>query len=103
MLKKKEKKIAEDFLDKFLKGDNLKEIRWLLEVAPLSDARDVALGYMAGRYLSGVPTLLIIDFGIQKDDAKLYAELISIFSEKAPEILEKIESELTESLTSENL
>jgi len=101
MTKGKKKKVkvrefADGFLDSLLKGDVLNQIRWVTNAYPLSDLRDVAVGYIIG-----ATTMKLYDYGGIKaiiDDAEFTSKdfdivMQQVFREKLPEIIDKIEKD----------
>lgn len=89
------RKFVEGQIDKFIKGDILSHIQWVAYAYPLSDLRDVALGYVVGLIFGkyeGHCLLTEISEGsrLQIRDTDV---VMRVFKEKLPEIIDKIEKE----------
>lgn len=88
----------EKFLENMLEGDIISRIAWVSRAAPLSDLRDVAIGYVIGRVLerheSFGQILELLDGSklVSEDYQNLYAVII----EKLPKLIEKLEREFCE-------
>jgi hypothetical protein len=98
-LKKDERKEVERFLDDYLDGDILPRIGWILAKAPLSDIRDVALGYVIGEALAKIHAIGILTGPYPSD--KVMSEVIEMLKLRIPKILEKVERE-TERISAES-
>lgn len=82
----------ESEIDRMVREEIVKDVKWVQEEIPISSLRDLALGYMIG-LLRGVVVLS----GARATD-KEYKELDktahAIIKRRLPEIIEKIEREL---------
>lgn len=93
--KKKEeiRQFAEKFLNQMLEGDLVNRVAWVMNAFPLSDLRDVALGYVIGVTMDRFETVRAFNkiFDGRKPVSEDYNALMVVFQEKLPKIIEKIE------------
>jgi hypothetical protein len=92
------KQFVEKFLNNMLETDILSSIDWVIQAVPLSDLRDVAIGYIIGvtfeRLRSYGEISEILDGSkLVSDD---YRNVMAVFREKLPKIIEKVEKEYCE-------
>lgn len=92
------KGFVEKLFDNMLKGDIVTRLGWVTQVVPLSDLRDVAIGYVIGVTLERLKNYGLISEIL--DGSKLISEdydnTMAVFKEKLPQIIEKIEKEFSE-------
>jgi len=92
------KTFVEKFLDSVLKGDIVSRVGWVMQIVPLSDLRDVAIGYVIGVTFERLEKYGLISEIL--DGSKLisedYSNTMAVFKEKLPQIIEKIEKEFSE-------
>lgn len=99
-IKKREenKQFIESVLDNMLKEDIISRLAWVVKAVPLSDLRDVALGFVIGVTFERLERYGLISEIL--DGSKLVSEdyhnLMVALSEKLPKIVEKVENEFRE-------
>lgn len=91
-MEKEKRKEVKDFLDNYLKGDIIPRITWISRVAPLSDMRDIALGYIVGEALAKIHATGLLVGPYPTDE--VMSEIIGMLKQRLPKIVEKIEMEL---------
>jgi len=89
------RKFVETFLDAVLKEDILSQISWVTFAYPLSDVRDVALGFIIGLTLGKYEGHCYLDELLDGSEltVKDIDVVMEVFHEKLPEIIDKIEKE----------
>lgn len=97
--KRKEiKQFIESLLDNMLKEDIINRLAWVIRSVPLSDLRDVAIGYVIGTAFGKLERYGLISEIL--DGSKLvsedYRNFWAAFNEKLPKIIEKVEKEFCE-------
>lgn len=99
-IKKREenKKFIKSLLDNILKGDIISRLAWVVRAVPLSDLRDVAVGYVIGVAFERLERHGLISEIL--DGSELVSEdhhnLMVALDEKLPKIVEKVENEFSE-------
>jgi hypothetical protein len=96
--KRETKEYVEQFLDKMLKEDIVSRVAWVMNAVPLSDLRDVAVGYVIGitfGYLERYGLINEILDG-SKLDSEDYRNTMAVFKKTLPKIVEKVEKEYCE-------
>jgi len=90
------RKYVEGLLEKFLKMDVLDNIDWIRHANPLSDLRDVALGYVIGLILGKYECNCLLDEIRNGTELKVKNVdiVMKVLNEKLPDIIDKIEKEL---------
>lgn len=78
-----------------LEGDIVQYVAWATQIVPLSDVRDIALGYVIGEAMARHSVWFVL-IGNHKRTAKDMDELMAVFKERLPEIVNKIDKELGE-------
>lgn len=91
-MEKEERKKVENFFDNYLKGDIIPRITWISRAAPLSDMRDIALGYIVGEALAKIHATGLLVGPYPTDE--VMSEVIGMLKRRLPELVEKIEIEL---------
>ena len=89
------RKFVEHLLDTALKGNVFDQIRWVAFAYPLSDFRDVALGYVIGLTLGKYEGHCYLDEILEgsKFTVRDLDVVMEVFHEKLPEIIVKLEKE----------
>jgi hypothetical protein len=92
------KQFAEEFLEKLNEQELVKQVAWVIEAFPLSDLRDVAIGYVIGLTVDRFESIRAFQeiFDDRKRLSQDYDVLMAVFKEKLPKIIEKIEKEFCE-------
>jgi len=92
------KQFIESLLNNMLKEDIIDRLAWVVRAVPLSDLRDVALGYVIGVTFERLERHGLISEIL--DGSKLvsedYRNLMAALDEKLPKIVEKVENEFRE-------
>lgn len=92
------KQLIEKFLDNMLKGDIINRIVWVARAVPLADLRDVAIGYVIGTAFERLEKIGLISEILNGSElvSEDYDNLMAVFKEKLPKIIEKVEKEFCE-------
>jgi len=92
------KEIMEKTVDKMLEDEIINRIAWVLRLAPLSDLRDVAIGYVVATAFQRLERIGLISEIINGSElvSEDYQNLLAILREKLPKICEKVEKEFCE-------
>jgi hypothetical protein len=85
-------------LETITKGELVELVGWVLEAFPLSDLRDVAVGFVIGVTMDQFWNFQTAREAIKgrKPDSEDYNFLMEVFKERLPDIIEKIEKEFCE-------
>ena len=87
----------ENLLNDCTKQNLVRDLRWILHAIPLCDIRDVAIGYIVGIIMDKVPLLYVLEENDSPTEKEMI-EIIEIIQQRLPNILDKIEKDLTANL-----
>lgn len=92
------KQFIESLLDSMLKGNIINRLAWVIRAVPLSDLRDVAIGYVIGVAFErlerrGLISEILDGSELVEED---YRNLMAALNEKLPKIVEKVEKQFCE-------
>lgn len=96
--REKIRQMMEGFLESMLEIDIINRIAWVSKAVPLSDLRDVAIGYVIGMAFERLESygqfveLLVGNKLVSEDYQNLYA----VINEKLPKFIEKVERDFCE-------
>lgn len=96
--RKETKQFIDSLLDNMLEEDIISQLAWVIRSFPLSDLRDVAIGYVIGTTFQRLERYGLISeiLNGSKLGSEDYRMFWAAFNERLPKIIEKVEKEFCE-------